>query len=156
MGKFYQYNDKMAAKVDWRTANQSTALAWRKKGLQDGGRNLKFRKFMFYTFLGLFTSFFFAIGLLGKKDIIALVCVGVVMVSFFSSLIYLGLLGGDVFNYRLTDTSFEQANWNDYLPFAKKIFQIPLWLHEYNCNNQAVFAKIALGKKDISSSYFII
>lgn len=127
-----------------------------KKRLQDGDRNLKFINFIFYTFLGLFTSFFFCDRFIREKGYN---CPSLCWCSngiLFSSLIYLGLLGGDVFNYRLTDTSFEQANWNDYLPFAKKIFQIPLWLHEYNCNNQAVFARIALGKKDISSSYFII
>ncbi len=48
------------------------------------------------------------------------------MIGFFGTLFYLGILGGDVFTYRLTDTHAELAKWNDYIPFAKKLFQIPL------------------------------
>lgn len=131
MGKFYQYNDNIEAKVDWRTANQSTALAWRKKGLQDGGRDLKFRKFMFYGFLSfLVIIFFICLYKINHHEgdrLNAFIVFGV-MTSFFSSMFYIGMLGGDVFNYRLTDTSFEQANWNDTVPFLKKIIQIPLIL----------------------------
>lgn len=135
MGKFYQYNDNIEAKVDWRSANQSTALAWRKKGLQDGGRDLKFRKFMFYG-----TAIVYAIGLLilcypllfrfgfSFKIILGIFIIYPLMFSFFIGMLYIGMLGGDVFNYRLTDTSFEQANWSDTVPFIKKIIQIPLIL----------------------------
>lgn len=131
MGQFYQYNDNIEAKVDWRTANQSTALAWRKKGLQDGGRDLKFRKFMFYGFLSfLVIIFFICLYKINHHEgdrLNAFIVFGV-MTSFFSSMFYIGMLGGDVFNYRLTDTSFEQANWNDTVPFLKKIIQVPLIL----------------------------
>ncbi|AWM80333.1 hypothetical protein DKL61_08160 [Gammaproteobacteria bacterium ESL0073] len=126
MAKFYKYNDQMDAQVGWHITDPNR-IAWRKRGLQDGGKDLAFRKFMFYFFLGglLLTYFFMAIFL---NDIIPITCASVVMIGLFGSLFYVGILGGDVFTYRLTDTHAELAKWNDNIPLAKKIIQIPLWI----------------------------
>ncbi|AWM80331.1 hypothetical protein DKL61_08150 [Gammaproteobacteria bacterium ESL0073] len=131
MAKFYKYNDQMDAQVGWRITDPDR-IAWRKKGLQDTGRDLIHRKFFFYTFVIFFSVFILMMGIfLVKKDlgeIILFICVTTVTMFFFGTLFYLGILGGDVFTYRLTDTSFEEASWNDYIPLAKKLLQIPLWI----------------------------
>ncbi|AWM80332.1 hypothetical protein DKL61_08155 [Gammaproteobacteria bacterium ESL0073] len=124
MAKFYKYNDQMDAQVGWHITDPDR-IAWRKRGLQDAGKDLIFRKFVFYSVLTGLSLLYFMM-LLSAKDILSITCAAVIMISFFSTLTYFGMLGGDVFTYRLTDTNVEEASWNDYIPFAKKLFQIPL------------------------------
>ncbi|AWM80599.1 hypothetical protein DKL61_09685 [Gammaproteobacteria bacterium ESL0073] len=125
MAKFYKHNDQMDAQVGWRIADPNR-IAWRKKGLQCAGKSLVQRKFMFFMMTAPIILLLFILGVMIPRDIVPIICVGVIMLPFFFYLIYLGMLGGDVFTYRLTDTSVEEASWNDYIPFAKKLFQVPL------------------------------
>ncbi len=130
----FNYNQQLIEKTDWEVTNESGILQWSKRGIANGGKDLKFRKYFCYSLFGIFLLFilfmFFTVFKFSNSLLFQItLCVGIVFfVMPLIMIAYFGMFEVKFYSYRITKEKIELVSWKEDLLFGKQVSKGLLWI----------------------------